>query len=159
MAAYSYEFKLPGLVKASAQDVGELFEQLEASPEGLTPAAVLNASRDEHSLLHNEFEWDDTIAAEKYRYSQARAIIQNLTIVTKTTDVDEREKQADRAYVSTPGFKGAYVALENALNNDEWRAHLLKMALRDMDVFTAKYKRLSELASVISAMDKAKEAI
>lgn len=159
MAAYSYEFKLPGMVKASAQEVGELFEQLEASPEGLTPVTVLNASRDEHSLLHNEFEWNDTVAAEKYRYSQARAIIQNLTIVTKTTDIDERDKQADRAFVITPGYKGAYVSLENALNNGKWREHLLKTALQDMEVFTAKYKRLSELAAVIKAMDKAKEKI
>lgn len=159
MAAYSYEFKLPWLVKASAQEVGELFERLESSAGGVTPKAVLDASRDEGSLLHDEFEWDDTIAAEKYRYSQARAIIQNIVIVTKTTDVDEREKQVDRAYAITPGCKGAYVALDNALNNSVWREHLLKTALRDMEVFTAKYRRLDELASVIKAMEKAKEAL
>lgn len=156
MAAFSYAFKLPGLVKADAQEVGELFERLEASPEGLTPTSVLNASRDEQSLLHNEFEWDDTVAAEQYRKSQARAIIQNLTVVTNTTDVEEREQHADRAYVITPGYKGAYVSLDNALNREEWRAHLLKTALRDMDVFTAKYQRLSELAAVVQAMESAK---
>ena len=156
MAAFSYAFKLPGLVKADAQEVGELFERLEASPEGLTPTSVLNASRDEQSLLHNEFEWDDTVAAEQYRKSQARAIIQNLTVVTSTTDVEEREQNADRAYVITPGYKGVYVSLDNALNREEWRAHLLKTALRDMEIFTAKYQRLIELAPVVQAMESAK---
>ena len=56
----------------------------------------------------------------------------------------------------TPGYKGAYVSLDNALNREEWRAHLLKTALRDMDVFTAKYQRLSELAAVVQAMESAK---
>ena len=159
MAAYSYEFKLPGLVKAPAQEVGELFEKLERSPDGLSPSSVLNASRSPDSLLHNEFDWNDTTAAEKYRLSQARFLIQNLTIVTKTTDREEAAAQKDRAFVITPGYKSAYVALDNALSNSVWRQHLIKTAKQDMEVFCAKYARLQELASVIKVMKKQMEGL
>lgn len=154
MAAYSYEYKVPGLVKAPAQAVGELFERLEQTEEGLTPATVLEASRDENALLHGEFEWQDDVAAEKYRLDQARFIIRNLTVITKTTDQEERENGKDRAFVCTNGRSGNYVALKFALTNAELRANLLKEARRDMLIFTAKYQRLEELASVIEEMKK-----
>lgn len=159
MAAFTYEFKLSGLVKAPAQKVGELFEKLQNSPEGLSPSTVLNASRKKGSLLHDDFEWNDGVAAEKYRLQQARFIIQNITIVQETTDQEERLVHKDRAFVSTPGQVGAYVSLHNALTNDEWRNHLLKCAKDEMETFCAKYARLTELASVIEQMKIAKNTI
>lgn len=153
MAAFSYEYKVNGLVKVPAQAVGELFERLQNTEEGLTPSSVLNASRSEDSLLHSSFEWDDAIAGEKYRLNQARHIIQNIVVVERTTDQEERTKVADRAYVVTSGYKSAYVALDCALSNAEWRNHLLNQARTDMEIFEAKYRRLSELADVIKVMD------
>lgn len=153
MAAYSYEYAVPGLVKAPAQAVGELFEQLQHSEGGLTPARVLNESREEGSLLHDEFEWDNEKAAEKYRLKQARFLIDNIRVVTVSDDQSEREKLKDRAFVVTPGWKGSYVSLNKALNSAELREHLLKTARQDMEVFAAKYRRLEELASVIEAME------
>lgn len=159
MAAFTYEFKLSGLVKAPAQKVGELFEKLQNSPEGLSPSSVLNASRKKGSLLHDDFEWNDGVAAEKYRLQQARFIIQNIVVVTETTDKNQRTVYKDRAYVSATAKTGAYVSLNNALTNDEWRSHLLECAKNEMDVFCAKYARLSELASVVEAMKAVKEAM
>ncbi len=152
MPAFSYEYKIKGLVKAAPEDVGELFERLEKTEKGLTPSSVLDASREEGTLLHHYFEWDDSIAGEKYRQDQARFLIRNLIIVEKTDDQQERAETKDRAFVITPGYKSAYVALDNALTNAEWRNHLLKNANRDMEIFTEQYKRLSELADVIQAM-------
>lgn len=159
MAAYSYEYKVPGLVKAPAQAVGELFERLEQTEEGLTPATVLEASRDENALLHGEFEWQDDVAAEKYRLDQARFIIRNLTVITKTTDQEERENGKDRAFVVTPDRNSRYVAITHAMSNEKWKAFLLEQAKRDMEDFTRKYRRLSELALVISAIDETKQAV
>ena len=124
MAAFSYEFKLSGLVKAPAQKVGELFEKLQNSPDGLSPSTVLNASRKKGSLLHDDFEWNDGGAAEKYRLQQARFIIQNMVVITETTDQDQRTVYKDRAYVSATAKTEAYVPIHNALSNEEWRSHL-----------------------------------
>ena len=56
MAAYMYEYRVKGLVKAPAQVAGEIMEQLEQSEQGLSPASLLDASRDESAPLHGEFE-------------------------------------------------------------------------------------------------------
>ena len=46
----------------------------------LTPAAVVDASRSANAPLHNEFEWNDGIAAELHRQEQARNLIRSIRI-------------------------------------------------------------------------------
>lgn len=41
----------------------------------LTPRIVLEVARDPEHPLHNRFEWDDSIAGQKYRLAQARELI------------------------------------------------------------------------------------
>ena len=150
MSAYTYEYKLPGLVDAPAQVVGEIFEELEKSETGLTPQALVDASRDEEAPLHDEFEWRDDVAAEKYRCDQAAKIIRNVVIV-KSQD-DEERKAPTRAYVSIPGNEHRYVAVKAALDNAVWKEHLLLTAKREMQQFYGKYRRLDELAGVLDAI-------
>lgn len=150
MAAYSYEFKVKGLQHVSAQTCGEVFEELENSETGLTPQALVDVSRPEDAPLHDEFEWDDEAAAEAYRRDQARKMILNIVIVK--ADEEGNKKEPVRAYVSAPGGKGQYVAIQSALNNEVWKAHLLMEAKREMEQFVCKYKRIEELASVVDAI-------
>ena len=151
MAAYEYATK--GLYKAPAQQVGELFEQLERSETGLTPKSVLDAARDKDSLIHDEFEWDNDIAAEKYRLKQAQSMILNVrVIVRETTDQELRKEWNERGFMCTPGGKSVYVTLQSALNNEEWHMHLMNQAKEEMESFIAKYRRLTELSEVIRAM-------
>lgn len=41
----------------------------------LMPEDVVDAARDPDNPLHSKFEWDDGIAAEKFRLNQARTLI------------------------------------------------------------------------------------
>lgn len=151
MAAYMYEYRVKGLVKAPAQVAGEIMEQLEQSEAGLSPASLLDASRDENAPLHCEFEWRDDVAAEQYRLTQAGGIIRNIIRIT----VETQEKATVRAFVSTGERKQAYVSIATALTNEQWRKNLLESAKRDMQSFTAKYRNLDELSEVLTAMQKA----
>lgn len=45
----------------------------------ITPEAVVGAARDPAHPLHPRFEWDDSVAAERFRIAQARAIIRDIT--------------------------------------------------------------------------------
>ena len=155
MAAYEYAVK--GLCKAPAQKVGELLEKLEHSKNGLSPSTLLEASRKKGSLLYDDFEWNDGIAAEKWRLSQAQKIIQNVRIVIEKTDTETERKE--RGFVSIPGGKSAYVALQSAFSNEEWKNHLLNQAKEEMDMFIAKYSRLNELEPVIQAMKDIREKV
>ena len=149
MAAFSYEYKVPGLQKAPAQVAGEIMAELEQSEQGLSPASLLDASRDENAPLHGEFEWDDAKAAESYRLKQAGDLIRNIRIV-----IDDSQEQPERAFVNVNYGQSAYVSLQSALTNESWKESLLCSAKRDMELFRAKYRRLEELAEVLTAMQK-----
>ena len=151
MSAFHYEYTGSlGTHRVSAQTAGEVCEMLSNSEGGLSPQTLLDYSRDESSPTHDEFEWNDEIAAEKYRLKQARNLIIDVRVVK--IDAVQATKEKDRAFVVTPERKSAYVPLQSALDNDAWRESLLKQARQDCEIFTAKYRRLEELAKVTQAM-------
>lgn len=50
--------------------------KISAEADGpISPQMVLDRARDESSPLHDCFEWNDTIAAEKFRMVQARVLL------------------------------------------------------------------------------------
>lgn len=149
MAAFTYEFHVKGLQKNPVEVVGKVLDDLTNSPGGLTDQTLLDASRPEDAPLHNEFEWNDGKAAERYRLIQAQNIIRNVYVVYTNT---ENERKKDRAYVPIPGGQTAYVTLQSALTNEEWKRNLLASARRDAESFVAKYRRLEELADVNNAL-------
>ena len=71
-----YSWKPTARIKADAQKTGEMCRELE-NTVGLTPKTLLEANREEGTLLHNEFEWNNDTAAEAYRETQTRDIIRN----------------------------------------------------------------------------------
>lgn len=152
-----YEFKMPGLHKVSAEAAGRVCDYLANTPEGLTPQRLVDVSRDVNAPLHNEFEWDDSIAGEKYREQQAQKLIQHLVIVQSSIQTERQVKlekiEKDRNFVSTGEQDTKYITLATALSEDKWRANLLDAARRDMQAFIAKYRRLKELTKVIDDMN------
>ena len=55
------------LTKKDAQLFGETIEAL----DDIRPGAIVDAARSKRSKIHHLFEWDDGIAGEAYRRSQA----------------------------------------------------------------------------------------
>lgn len=152
MAAFEckYSYRVPGLQKAPAEVTGRVFEELANSEDGLSPRTLVDASRAADAPLHNEFEWRDDVAAEKYRIEQAKGIITNLRIVTVQADGSEA---MDRAYVVKPGGESQYVFIQNALSREDWRDALLEQARHDVKCFLGKYRRLQALAGITDAME------
>jgi polyhydroxyalkanoate synthesis regulator phasin len=133
--------KMPGDANAAGRVCSELAEQGK-----LTPEELVNASRDEESPLHGMFEWDDTIAAEKYREVQARKIIRSVEIVMTDSPVPQRAFQ-------TVEHK-TYRRIETVMGSEEMRRILLNNAKKELDAFRRKYSRLTELAMVFEAIEK-----
>ena len=110
------------------------------------------ARQNPDSALHQQFEWADTVAAEKFRLSQARSIIR--LVVT----VPHREAVRSRAYVSLPQDRmntgGGYRAIRDVMSNEELRAQLLQQALNELASFRRKYADLSELSILFAQADK-----
>ena len=137
------EWKIKGLFKADAQRVAD-----EIGENSITPEQVLEKARnDENSELHKCFEWNDGIAAEKYRLIQARKIIINLSYVPK-----EKTDEPVRCFQITRE-KSVYMPTKQFLvNNDEYQ-DLLKRAKVELESFKRRYATLSELEKVFEAIE------
>lgn len=138
------EWKIKGIFKADAQRVAD-----EIGENSITPEQVLEKARnDKNSELHKCFEWNDGIAAEKYRLIQARKIIINLAYVPK-----EKTDEPVRCFQITRE-KSVYMPTKQFLvNNDEYQ-DLLKRAKVELESFKRRYATLSELETVFEAIEE-----
>jgi hypothetical protein len=97
----TYTFRVNAQVAGvEAQVVGAELERIESEHGVIDPHVVLNESRPEDAPLHGAFEWDDGLAAEKYRLDQARRVI-------RSVEIDRGEHHPrDLAFVNVPIIKG-----------------------------------------------------
>ena len=150
-------------IKTNAQVVGEYCYQLEQAKGGkLTPKELVEAARDIDSPLHNEFEWDDSIAAEKYREQQAMYIIRSIevkliSVPAEVTEVNlqiTEKNNGVRFYhaldMDGSGYENLYSISEDELK----RKKLLQNCLKDIQNFKEKYEVLrNELPALFEAID------
>ena len=141
-----YKFKSGSHIKADPQRAGEMLERLEAE-NNLTAKALVDANRAEDAPLHNEFEWNDSVAAEAYRETQARHIINCIEIVRE-------EKEPVRAFFSISRAEPEYRHIDAIMKEADKRQALLNMALAELLSFKKKYAQLEELAAVFTAIDE-----
>ena len=141
--------------KATAQVLGSTFEQLRQKNGRLTPKDIVSAARDVKSPLHDFFEWDDAVAAEKHRLSHAAELIRSIRVVIRLDPHDKpREVRALVSIVTSTGRSSEPIA--EVMSKKEWREQLLAEAIQDLEEFKKKYRELSELAKVFAALDDVK---
>lgn len=139
-------------IKTNSEAVISVCEEL-AAQDNLNAKSLVEVSRPDEAPLHREFEWNDSIAGEKYREHQARRLIRYVVIETpevpKATPV--------RAYVNITAEKtGAYRPVDVVLSQPDSRAMLMRQARGDMEAFRAKYMSLmGELQEVFTAINMA----
>ncbi len=150
-----YKFVIPGLCPGLTADqvVGE-FERIREAHGELKPEYVVEESRPEGALLHPLFEWNDTIAADKWRKEQASRLIRNIHVVINNEDI----KCSVRAFVNVSTGKDihrSYVPMREAILNKDAYEDLLQQAKDEMAAFVRKYSQLEELNGVKAEMLKA----
>lgn len=143
-----YQWKSVSRIRADANEAGAMFEHLEATV-GLTPQNLLEANRAEGTPLHNEFEWDDNVAAEAYRITQARYMIQMLCI---KPEENEESNTPIRAFFKTEE-KSGYESLSVIMRHEDKCAAMLRRALKELEAFKRKYAVLEELVPVFDAIE------
>lgn len=126
------------------------YEEIQTLGASYTPEMIVDLARDESTELHKCFDWDDDIAAEKWRKQQARLICISLTVeverkpgVTQTYRViqHDRDEQAYKPIVFT------------TRNPDEYE-RLLKQAKAEMAAFRKRYQSIKELSEVIEEIER-----
>lgn len=114
----------------------------------LTPELVVHEARRVDHPLHGRFEWNDTIAAEKYRREQAADLIRSV----KITYSEQPTEKSVRGFVNlrpNEASSGVYVPTEEAVIDDFTYRLLLAECQREWVAFKAKYDHLAEFADII----------
>ena len=120
----------------------EICEELESA----TPQQILEKARDSNTELHKCFTWDDTEAAEKWRISEARAVVRNLKIIEQKPD-KQPEPATIRVFYKTDnesGYKPTKLILKKP---DEYKA-LVERYRSELLAIKQKFNSISEYEEI-----------
>lgn len=120
----------------------------------LRPEAVVESAADPESVLHDLFDWDDSVAAQRWRVEQARGIIQRVWVTVTSPVMD-----VTRLFVSISGDRkdaGGYRDITSVMLSPKLKDDLLRTALRELLALKEKYRQLKKLQPVFRAIDKLK---
>jgi hypothetical protein len=105
------------------QKVTEELEKIEAEHKAVSVDLVLRAARRKGSPLHDRFEWDDTVAAQRYREQQAAQLIRAWYAVRIVST--QQEPVRVRAVLPLPGGEATYLSRDKVLGGDRPDARAL----------------------------------
>lgn len=130
------------LSRARTQRMGEEIGRLVAEGRG-APADIVEAARDPRSSLHNEFPWDDHVAAEKCRLD----IANKLLAVFRVTIVADGRPKTVRAFhrVVENGRRTTRTAVD-VFSSDDLKQQVVQEALQQMQCFVDRWEGYTELA-------------
>lgn len=136
----------------------DVFQGIYETRGELTPAVVVDEARDAAHPLHHRFEWDDTIAGEKYREHQAAALIRKVK-VKYTPAAPGADERTVRAFL--PTYRPAavedvddeasrtYAPTADLMADDFSRRLILADFEREWKAFRTRWQHLKEFADTI----------
>ena len=160
--ATRYAWK-PGLGYGAetAQMVGIVLEQMQMTNTPITPENLLNMARDPDNPLHPLFEWDNDVAAEKYRLHQARQIVSHIVFKEQ---VGEQEVERKMYFSLTHAVREEeperqYVSVRKVEQDEHLRNQVEEQAMRELRSFADKYRhfnfsRIGSIITLIESMGK-----
>lgn len=131
-----------------ANIVGGVVEQLEEKNGQVTKEDFLEVSRPDDSPTHALFEWDDSVAAERYRLDQSRTIINSLRIVYVNKDKEEVKVSAF-VQTSPNGNSTVYENIHDALKDEGKREVVLNRIRGELNAFIIRNQNIEELADIL----------
>lgn len=144
------QWKVNGVFKADAQKV---FNEISDIGENYTLQDIVNKARGENTELHKCFEWNDTIAAEKYRCEQAKNIVHLLAVPSGTFGEDHKPLMV-RAIVSTFERDNRYQPVTVSVKNEDAYQKLKERALAELEMFRKKYAIIIGLEPIIDKIEE-----
>lgn len=142
-------WKIDGFYKA---DPNLVHNEIESIGETFTCKQIVEKAKDRNTELHKCFEWDNEVAAEKYRLHQAGQIVRQL-VITKVSDEKKPEKSNVRLFVSTGNRTNAYKPLQSVVRVQSEYEALLNRAYAELQTFKQKYSSLSELEDILALIE------
>ena len=155
-------------VKGDPVDIYNALETIrkQTGTNSLGAEDILNAAANPSNPLHEEFEWDDSIAAREHRLGQARYLIRSIEVTYEITPPGKAKEVrivTTSAY-SNPRKRGPsggedYLLTVDVVDDKDRREELLEEALRDIERFKQKYNILTELSELMDNINAALKAL
>lgn len=146
------QWKINGIFKA---DPNMVYDEITSIGDTFTPEEIVSyAEANPDSQLHKCFEWDDGVAAKRYRINQAQMVIRNIVIVKESDDENEENRQwVVRAITSTNERTNCYEPISRTVVNPDSYGRLLDAAAKELRAFKKKYETLNELSEIFSEIE------
>jgi len=149
------EFKNGAVMKGDAVDIYRELEEIRIKNDGeLERHLIVEAAKEESSHLHQEFEWDDEVAAAMQRMTKAGDIIRCLVIIDDKNMVTRCYQTTENVTVENNQVKKktVYKTIEDVMKEPADREALLCRAERELCSFRKKYEVLTELTKVFDSI-------
>ena len=106
-----------------------------AAQDRLNAQNVVDVSAPEDAVLHNDFEWNNDVAANEFRKYQARNIINGLVVVEEETPEEPPIRCFFMIEENTSNYTPLTVIMQNANSIDT----LKSKALAELNAYWMKY--------------------
>lgn len=134
-----------------ARVIGPVLAELSEAKD-VDAASVVQAAQSANCPLHAYFEWNDVVAADKYRVGQAEEII-NTVRVRFVSDSDGQERtvrayriaQAKAQPVIAPPMRYSFKADRDGLSDAADDEEIIAEALRELQQWRIKYRPHAEM--------------
>lgn len=133
--------------------------QIEQKYSIITPKLVVAMAQDESSAMHNFFEWEDSVAAERYREWQARSLIMRVYVVR----ADAPNSEPVRAFVNIKSEEGDELAEDQGYvwgasldSRPNYQAQVLTYAAAQLKLWRKKFGGFKEFFGVVREIDSLK---
>lgn len=153
----------------AARIIGPELQRLASGKEEpLEPREVVASAKRKRSPLHPFFEWDDHVAADAWRISQARHMLAcvEVKVITKNGETTEQFVRAFHNVTLTrtigeepaPSERG-YVTLETAFTEEDYAEQIIDDAERELKAWSARYAQYRNLAKFGQRLGEVVDAV
>lgn len=115
----------------------------------LTPALVVDEARPPEHPLHNRFEWDDSVAGERWRERQAHELIRSVRVVYREATDTERERSVRGFHAVRNDDGHVYEPAETVANDPLMRKVLLADMQREWKALHARWREFEEFSQLV----------
>lgn len=156
---YAYRDRCVAPSKQTAQVVGEEIARIAQKHGGhASRSVIVDESRPEDAVLHEDFEWNDAVAAEKYRGVQAGEIVRSIVevIVDETTQAESHTRAFVSVAVKPTNQENprAYETIDAVMADEHKRRLHVNACLMRLVRARDEYRNLNEFAIVWNALDE-----
>lgn len=145
-------------------DIGKVMEELDSINESfgeINAKNIVACAKNKNSVLHGYFEWNDGVAAEKYRIAQARNLLNNIQVVVLSDGKEKLIKAYETVRRAAPHVPGSVKKFNMMTPADIERVKRIVMGdlrscatrLSGHDHFDKGIKKINEAIEILQRVD------